>query len=156
MQTSITSGRESPKLVEVLNELIHLDYDAAEAYSAAIERLEDADTRAWFSGFRDDHQRHAHELSRLVRRLDAEPVTGPDARRILAQGKLVLSRLEGEKAVLQAMRSNANETNTRYEKALATRGLEARTRALLSRHLEDERRHRAWIVQRLETVSDQL
>jgi rubrerythrin len=156
MATGITGARALQHVVGLLNELLHMELDAIEAYETAIDRLQDAGTRAQLQRFLEDHRQHTHELRELVQRLGGDPGAEPEGRRLLAQGKLVLSRLSGDKALLQAMRSNANETNTRYEKARDAPGLDARTRAALSRNLSDERRHRAWIVQRLETLSDQL
>lgn len=151
MATSITGARATRQAVGLLNELLHLEFDAIEAYEAAIDRLDDATSRAQLAEFCEDHRRHTRELSELVRALGGEPATGPDVKRLLTQGKVVVARLAGDKAVLQAMRSNENETNTRYEKALQSATLDVRVRAALSRILADERRHRAWIVQRLET-----
>jgi hypothetical protein len=52
-------------------------------------------------------------------------------------------------AVLRAMKSNEDDTNTAYERAAARSDLTLELQALLRRSLDDERRHRAWIVNAL-------
>ena len=49
---------------------------------------------------------------------------------VLTKGKVVLGGLIGDNAVLQAMKTNEDDTNTAYERALG-----------------DERRHRDWMVE---------
>ncbi len=156
MATSITGARAARQAQGLLNDLIHIELDTIEAYEAAIDRLDDASTREQLRAFVQDHRVHTGELAELVRSLGGEPPSAPDAKRLLAQGKVVLARLAGDKAVLQAMRSNENEINTRYEKARDATGLDARARAIIARNLADERRHRAWIVHQLEMLSDRL
>lgn len=150
--TTAPTPRGSRRLVHSIEELLHLELDAIEAYEAALDRLDDAASREQLARFVEDHRRHARELARRVRALGGEPPRGPDLRRLLTQGRVVLARLGGDRAVLMAMRSNENETNNRYEHALGLSGLDEQTRALLEDHLADERRHRAWIVQRIETL----
>lgn len=156
MPETATSARTSRKVIETLDELIHLELDAVEAYEAALDRLDDASSRDQLEEFLADHREHARELARRVSALGAEPARGPDLKRLLTQGRVVLARIAGDKAVLQAMRSNENDTNNRYERALELDDLDAESRALLERHLADERRHRAWIVQRIETLPESL
>src|SRR5690606_7479656 len=55
--------------VEMLEHLMALDYDAIEAYSAAIERLENQQWKAQLATFRSDHERHVHELAPIIRSL---------------------------------------------------------------------------------------
>lgn len=138
------------KIVETLNGLIRLDFDAVEAYEAAISRLKNSHDRDQLRRFRMDHERHTQELTGAVRGLAGEPATSADVMRFLAKGKVVLGGLLNDDAVLQAMRSNEETTNDQYEHALELQGLPPNVRALLERNLSDERRHRAWLEQRLE------
>ena len=48
------------------------------------------------------------------------------------------------------MKQNEDQTNAAYERAVALEGLTGPIREVLDRNLVDERRHRAWIEQRLE------
>jgi uncharacterized protein (TIGR02284 family) len=136
-------------LVKLLKSIIELDYDAIEAYEAAIERLENGSDKAQFSMFMADHRRHVSDLSLIMTEMGEEPPTGPDIKGMLTKGKVVLGSLIGDKAILFAMRTNEADTNTAYERALARDDLTARMRAIFETNLLDERRHRNWINERL-------
>ncbi len=142
-----TVGKERD-LIDLLNALVELDYDAIEAYEAAISRLEDENDKFQLGIFMADHGRHVADLSALVRELGGNPATKPDIKHILTKGKVVLSALMGQRAILNAMKSNEDDTNAAYERALQ-REFSPRIKDVLERNLSDERRHRAWIVQRL-------
>lgn len=133
------------KVIGKLNELIALDFDAIEAYQAAIDRLEDSGARAKLQEFMRDHERHTRNLSELVRQHGGRPRTGPDAKRFLTKGKVVMANLAGDRAIMNAMRSNEDVTNHKYETALEMQGLDVPTRGVLETNLADERRHREWI-----------
>ena len=141
-----------PDVLSMLNDLIELDYDAAEAYEAAIERLDDPDSKSNLQTFRDDHLRHTQELSTVVRDLGGDPPTEGDFKAVLTKGKVVIAGLGGDVAVLRAMKSNEDDTNTAYERAVARDELTDDIIDLLQRNLDDERRHRAWIVRRIDEL----
>jgi uncharacterized protein (TIGR02284 family) len=138
--------------VNLLNNLIELDFDAIEAYEAAITRLSNPHDQDSLRGFMSDHQRHTQDLADVVRELGEKPKTGTDFKHVLTKGKVVLAGLMGDTAILWAMRSNEDDTNKAYEKATEEPGLPARIRDILERNLNDERRHRAWLVQRLQSA----
>ncbi|HSP78238.1 MAG TPA: DUF2383 domain-containing protein, partial [Myxococcaceae bacterium] len=54
------------KMVEKLNDLIALDYDAVGAYEAAINRMDVEFLRMRLREFQQDHERHIRELSQAV------------------------------------------------------------------------------------------
>lgn len=134
--------------VEMLEHLMALDLDAIEAYDAAIDGLDNNEWKAALATFRQDHSRHVQELGPLIRDLGGTPPTKPDAKAMLAEGKVKIANLMGDEAVLKAMRSNEDDTNTAYERALAKCPMEAQD--VVSRGLDDEHRHREWIVATLE------
>lgn len=147
MGTQVATEKE---IVSLLNDLIALDYDAIEAYEAAIARLSDTWSKDQLRQFLGDHQRHTVELASFVSRYGFSPVTKADFKQILTKGKVVLGGLGGDKAILAAMRSNEDDTNTAYENAVNKIGLPESIRITLNRNLSDERRHRTWIEQRLQ------
>lgn len=137
---------------KTLKELVSLDYDAIEAYDAAIERLE---TRAFaekLREFRQDHVRHTENLGSILRNLNEDVPDGPDLKRLLTEGKVIIAGLGGDKAVLRAMQANEKVTNKAYEKALEANGNDAATQQTLANNLEDERRHKAWIDETIEEL----
>lgn len=139
-------------LNELLEKLIELDYDAIEAYDAAIERLENADIQAQLMEFKGDHQRHTQELGKILQETGRKPPSKGDMKRVLTKGKVVIAGLAGDKAILQAMKTNEDDTNQAYERAVNNDVVPPRVREVLQRALGDERRHRAWIEQSLKTM----
>lgn len=139
--------------VKMLEHLMSLDYDAIDAYQAAIERLEDDDYVAVMMRFKADHERHLIELRPIVTRLGGTPPDGPGPKSFLASGKVKLANLLGDEAILRAMRTNESDTNTAYERAFAKAPPDARE--VLRHGLEDERRHLEWIVGTLAGIEKQ-
>lgn len=145
-----TSVGLKPDFKSVLKDLISLDYDAAEAYQAAIERLENPLYKQKLGEFREDHLRHIRELKEVAATLDIETPTGPDAKLALAKGKVVMAGIMGDKEILMAMKTNEEDTNTAYERAVNHKDIIASARGVVDRGLSDERRHRQWIIDTLE------
>ncbi len=142
---------DASKVTSDLNDLIQLDYDAIAAYEAAIERLDNAAYKQQLTEFLGDHRRHIEELTQAVRGAGGDPATKGDAKKLLTKGKVVLADLAGDKAILSAMKSNEEQTNTEYEKAVK-KGYEASIQTILERGLADERRHKAWLEQTLDRL----
>lgn len=151
MATTIGSERT---LVQCLINLIELDYDAVEAYEAAIARLDDASSRSTMASFKDDHNRHIRELGNFVRQQGGEVPSKGDFKRVLTKGKVVIGEILGDRGVLMAMKSNEDDTNQAYERASVRDDLTPEVKQTIDRGLADERRHRAWIVARLDQMKD--
>ena len=143
-----TVGTETD-IVSLLTDLVQLDFDAADAYQAAIDRLDNPEWRATLTRFREDHLRHTVELGDALRRLGVIPPSGGDIKSVLTQGKVVMAGLVGDEAILRAMRSNEADTNTAYERAVQFPDLDAGIRESLEAALADERRHAAWIMSQI-------
>jgi uncharacterized protein (TIGR02284 family) len=143
MATTIGTEREC---LDALNNLIALDFDAIEAYEAAINRLQNATYREHLRTFRDDHERHTRDLSALVREFGATPTAQASMKSLLTQGRVVLGNIMGDKGILQAMAANEEESNKAYEQAVQRDDLSPRMREVLQQNLADERRHRAWMT----------
>jgi uncharacterized protein (TIGR02284 family) len=138
---------------DLLYQLVELDYDAVAAYDAAIARLKDSEAKSELEGFKRDHERHVQEVGDQLRLLGNQPPSGPDVKRVLTQGKVVIAGLMGDRAILMAMKTNEDDTNTAYERATSRNDVTPELRALLQRNLEDERRHRGWIERRVQGMS---
>jgi uncharacterized protein (TIGR02284 family) len=136
-------------LVSLLDALLELDYDAIEAYRAAIARIDDSDDRTQLASFMADHERHTRDLRPLIVGLGKEPSKGADMKQWLTKGKVIIAGLAGDNAILMAMKTNEDDTNTAYERATARDDLTPDVRVVIERNLGDERRHRAWIEARL-------
>ncbi len=138
-------------IADLLNALIELDFDAVDAYEVAIDRIDDDGDKATFASFRDDHERHTRELQPFVTELGEKPAEKADIKSVLTKGKVVLASLIGDKAILVAMKTNEDDTNTAYDRAVSRDDVPSHIKEVLMRNREDERRHRAYIEQRLAT-----
>jgi uncharacterized protein (TIGR02284 family) len=149
----VTTIGHEPDPIRMLRKLIELDYDAIEAYDAAIQRLQDEESQAMMESFRADHERHTRDLGRCLRDAGVTPPTEGDIKRVLTKGKVVLAGLAGDMAILNAMKTNEDDTNTAYERAVAREDVSDSVREALRANLEEERRHRAWIQERLRQLA---
>ena len=134
----------------LLKGLIELDFDAIEAYDAALPRLDNASYRDPLREFRDDHERHTEELSRVLRDSGRIPPKGPDLKRLWNEGKVRLAGLVSDRAILYALKSIERDANVAYERASRSEHVPPQVRALLRASLADERRHRIWLEEQLE------
>ncbi len=135
--------------VAALDALLELDYDVIEACKAAIERVDDETDKEQLRAFVADHELHTVELAPVLSRLGGTPSSGPDVRQWLTKGKVVVLGLAGVHAVLLAMKTNEEDTNTAYERMLQRDDVPPDVRPILERSLADEQRHKAWIEARL-------
>ena len=85
-----TVGTEST-IEGLLEDLIALDYDAADAYQAAIDRIEDLRCKARLAEFKGDHLRHVEELGDILSGMGGTPPSGADMKSILTTGKVVMA-----------------------------------------------------------------
>ena len=145
----VTIRGKEVDVTKMLCDLIELDYDAIEAYQAAIDRLEDFMVQQQMRAFMADHERHVRDLSDIVEGTGGSAPTKGDFKRVLTKGKVVIGQVVGDRGILMAMKSNEDDTNQAYEQAVRRHDLPPETRDLLQRNLADERRHRAWIEDRL-------
>lgn len=136
----------------MVQHLIELDYDAVAAYQAAIDRLENPTFRKRLAEFMADHVRHTQELGRILVEAGRTAPTQGDLKSVLTKGKVLIAGLVGDKAILMAMRTNEEDTNTAYERAFDHPEVAGELRDCLRRGLDDERRHRELIAKQLATL----
>jgi uncharacterized protein (TIGR02284 family) len=137
-------GKET-NIVDLLIHLMELDYDVIAAYMIAVDRLEHPGYKARMREFLADHERHIQDLYPVVIDLGGTPPQEGDIKAVLTQGKVRIAQIAGDTGILAAMRSNEDDTNTAYERALIRLDVPSRIRVILEQNLADERRHRAWI-----------
>lgn len=137
--------------VVALRDLLELDYDAVEAYSVAIKKLENQDYATTLTHFRSDHERHIHQITMLLKDHGVDPPSGPDLKQYLAKGKIYLANLMGDNAILKAMYSNEVDTNTAYKRINQYADIWPEAVAILQRGLEDETTHKLWIESTINT-----
>jgi uncharacterized protein (TIGR02284 family) len=143
---------DQKRMVERLNDLIALDYDAVGAYEAAIDRIDVENLRMRLREFQNDHRRHIQDLSRSVLSMGGTPREKPDTKGFLLKGFTAITSMMGNEAALKAMQGNEKLTNRTYEKALQENWTED-VRGIIERNLKDEQRHLAFIEEALRTRS---
>ncbi len=132
------------QMIEKLNALIGLDFDAVGAYDAAIHRIDVESIRSRLGEFRADHLRHIQDLSAQVRQLGGVPRERPDAKGFILKGFTAVTSMMGNEAALRAMQGNEKLTNTSYGNALRE-NWPAPLRDIIERNYQDEQRHLAYI-----------
>lgn len=137
---------------EHLESLLQLDYDAIEAYEAAINRMENQSYKLKLQEFKKDHENHIKDTSPFLKKAGHKPPTGPGVKSLLTQGKVVLANIIGEAGILKAMRSNEEETNLAYEQINGYPDLPVELKKTLQKGLADERKHKSWIEKELENL----
>jgi rubrerythrin len=149
MVTHVGTEADVDDLVE---DLIKLDFAAIEAYDAAIKRLSNEEYKRKLDEFRDDHQEHTRVLGAWMRDQGRDPPDSGGAKQLLTSGKVVIAGLAGDKQILKAMKTNEDDTNTAYERAVNHEDVDEELRMVFEKNLSDERRHRAWIEATLATL----
>ncbi len=145
-------------IVEELNELAQLDYDASKTYEEALSHVdeEDAVVRTDLDSFRLDHLRHITELRRAVESLGGAAIEpSRDLKGVLLEGMTKLRSVTGTSGSLKAMRMNEKLTNRSYERA-SDLDLPPVAREVVLAGLADERRHLASIEAHIERLGAEV
>ncbi|XVN40630.1 MAG: ferritin-like domain-containing protein [Rickettsia endosymbiont of Argas persicus] len=135
--------------LDALKELIELDYDAIEAYEAAINRITDEDYKVQLKNFKEDHKEHVQKLNQLLLKHNEKTIDGPSSKQLLTKGKVVLANQVGDKAILYAMLTNEEDTNTAYERLNNHDDKWYDAAEILEQGLRDEQKHKKWIEKQL-------
>ena len=137
----------SSDLAKLIRDFILLEHDAIAAYDTVIERLESASLSNQVAEFRADHQRHLSELRELAREHGAEAPEQGDAKAMLTTGKIKLADMVGADGnILNAMSTNETDMITAYQRGVDNPAVPEPARPIFARALEDEKRHKAWMV----------
>ncbi len=145
-------------IVEELNELAQLDFDASKTYEEALAHLDqdDAVVRTDLDSFRLDHLRHITELRRAVEALGGAPIEpSRDLKGVLLEGMTKLRSVTGTSGALKAMRMNEKLTNRSYRRA-SELDLPPGAREVVLAGLADERRHLAAIEAHIARLGEEV
>ena len=129
----------------LVTSLIYLERQAIAAYKSTIEQLSDESLSAQVEAFRQDHLEHLSVLLEIAAETGAEAPAEGDMKEMLTMGKVALAGLMGNAAILNAMKSNEDDTVAAYERASTHPDAMAKSRAFFERALDDELRHRKWM-----------
>jgi len=127
-------------------ELLELEYAAVEAYELPISKIEKDLYKEHLKEFKNDHLHHIKQLSKLLQKHDYEvPKLSDTPKGLLTKGKVVLANLMGDEAILSAMLSNEEDTNTAYKKMNERTDIWDDAIDVLQQSFEDEKRHKKWL-----------
>ena len=140
---------EQSHIVDHLNDLLQLEFDAVHAYTTALNHVDDRGIADHLTSFRADHNHHISDLVKLVKSNGGEPKAKPDMKGPFLKGLTGVVSRTGDKNALWIMLQNENLTNKAYENATAEEW-PADIQEVMDRNLSDERRHRAWIQETLD------
>ncbi len=146
-----TIGTES-SFNDLVTNLIYLERDAIAAYESTIERLSDPALASQIEIFRQDHLQHLSVLQEMAAEAGAEAPQEGDMKQMLTTGKVAMASLMGDGSILQAMRSNEEDTVTAYERASQHADAMPQSRAFFQKAHADELRHREWMQRTSETL----
>lgn len=140
----------SQKLIDLMNDLVTLEYDAIEAYQQAIDRIGNAEAKANFRQFQADHTRHISALSRLIASYGGKPKESGDVKGAIIKGLTALRAMAGDEQAIKAIRSNEKHTTDTHQEALVARDLPEDVRLVIQRNADDEARHLSWLDRAIE------
>ena len=139
-------------LVAELNDLLQLDHDAVNAYTIAINSLENQSWRQSLVRYRGDHERHIDELEAHIRSLGGTPVDLPHIPTgIFKSAVQAAGAAGGDRAILLAFKSNEGQERDKYERA-DNAGHPTVTAELLRRNANAEVVHYNWVSDVLEAI----
>lgn len=131
---------------DAIKQLIELDYDAAEAYATAYNKLNNDIHKIKIREFQRDHEQHAAQLTELLENHNVSAPSGPSVgKQWLTKGKVIIAGLMGNTEVLKAMLDNEVDTNTAYERMLRHENMWSDAISIIRRGLEDEKKHKSWL-----------
>jgi uncharacterized protein (TIGR02284 family) len=141
------------EMIEQLNDLIQLDFDAVQLYAKALEHVDDSAAKEDLRTFMTDHQRHVANLSSMIEELGGEPRTpSPDIKGVLLEVVTAFRSVTGTKGALKAMKLNERFTNKVYDTASKLE-MPERAASMIEAHRRDERRHLSAIEGHLARLS---
>jgi bacterioferritin (cytochrome b1) len=142
-----THEAETTHAVDLLNELVQLEYDTMAVYRTAIDRVDSVDARTELALFFDDHERSAQALTACIERYGGTKV-GMDLETAWAKAHAAIADVAGDEALLGALAHREDDIHSAYERAQAD--LRALADPPLASALESalaaEEFHREWLL----------
>lgn len=141
---------QTEELVRKLESLAQLDTDAVQVYSEALAHVHEDDVREAYTRFQGEHRYHASTLSDAIVRLGGKkPELKVDLMGRVADWVTSFRSMLGKEGALHAMKTAERYHNSRYADAAAWDLDDSDLAAILARFYGDEKRHLAFIDERL-------
>lgn len=137
-------------MVEKLASLMHLDIDAVEVYDEVLKHVSDETVSASFRAFKGEHEHHALVLRDAIKDLGEEPPPPKeDLMGRFAEIAMGVRSVTGDTGALHAMRTAEKHHNSVYADAQTWDVSDTDLRTTLAMFYEDEKRHLAFVEERL-------
>jgi uncharacterized protein (TIGR02284 family) len=130
--------------IRTLQDLIHLDMDAINAYQKAIDACEHESVASQLRSFQNDHRRHVKDLTAELTKLGEKADVRTDVKGFFIEGFTALTS-RGTHSALMSMKGNERLTTSKYQAALELQDLPVSAKQLLQTNYQDEVRHLRWI-----------
>lgn len=147
-----THDRVQGDLAGLLNRLIRLEFDVAQAYETALHRLDSEDIRA---ALREQVAERGADIEAIKTRVEAlggKPADTADSYRLLDKARVFFGDIVGDFGILSAMKTNLEELRDSLKAGLDSDGLVAEDREALERAYLSSDRH----VRELEELAAKL
>ena len=132
-------------IVNKLNSLAKLDYDALESYNEAIKKIDQSEIREQLSKFRDDHDRHFQVLSDLIIKYGGIPTSrSRDIRGVFLGTATTLQSMAGTEGTLKAVQTGEKITNDSYRDAIS-QDYPQDVKRVLEKNYDDEQNHLSYV-----------
>lgn len=140
-------GRGSDALVAQLSDLLSAERQTVETYRVSISGLSNPALRTVAEHYRDDHERHVDEMTRLVRAYGgARPTPG-----VVTLSDATSAAFAGDRAILRTLKDSERRGRDAYRCA-ARELLPPEVAAVLRRAANDEAAHYAWALEMLDDL----
>lgn len=135
-------------LIADLNDLLQLDHDAVQAYTAAIDVVRSDRYREALVQHRADHKRHIEELSALIRARGGLPTELPHPTAPLKLVVQALGAAPGDNTLLLAFKAVEGQVRDKYRR-FAQNSYPDDVREVVRNAADDEVRHYQWAEESL-------
>lgn len=135
-----------------LSDLLQLELDTLPMYALAVSGLRDPALRSRLQVFREDHERHAHDLSALIRQMGGVPPVLPHLPTgLLKLGVQAAGLPGGDRTILLGFVSNEWQSREKYAR-YAAKPYPPALASLIAGHAADEARHYDWACEALRNL----
>lgn len=147
-----TTEQTDIQLIARLNDLLQLDHDAVQAYTLAIDNLENQQWANTLRRFRGDHEHHIDNLTALIRQRNATPIELPHIPS--GQFKLAMQAAGipgGDKGILLTFKANERQVRDKYRRYTEL-DFPADVQRVVRDNAADEQVHYSWALETLDDI----
>lgn len=129
-----------------LYELTELEFLTIEAYSLAINKIENIEYKLKLGEFKNHHERHLCELIEILKNHHEKYPQGPKfPKKWFVKGEILIANLADDEEILEILRKNETESNNAYKNLSMQENQWIDAIDIIHKGLSDERRHKEWI-----------